>query len=149
MPLVRLRERVVVGLADASGKASVRPVHHRLRQRQRMHLHALLVHRSEPRIEIHEFRTYGPGHQMAVLELRALAFDHPVLEAVAGAVLGDQIEEVLRKIMRVNVDRCVVAHRGSGARLYLGGDRRTYNEALEFGGDQGKWKSGSVFYRTA
>src|SRR5438309_5230910 len=81
---------------------------------------------------------------MAVLELRTLALDYFVLEAVAGAVLGDQIEEVLRKIMRVNVDRCVVAHRGSGARLYLGGDRRTYNEPLESREGRGNGRAGQL-----
>src|SRR2546427_13065756 len=66
---------------------------------------------------------------MAVLELRTLALDYFVLEAVAGPVLGDQIEEALRKIMRVDVDRRVAAHRGSFfRRFYLGGDHRTYNE---------------------
>src|SRR5207247_10308773 len=68
---------------------------------------------------------------MPVLELRALALDNLVLEAMAGTVLGDQIEETLRKIVRVNVDRCVVGDRGSGARLYLGGGRRNYSYLLE------------------
>ncbi len=113
MPLVRLRERVVVGLADASSQITVRPVHHRLRQRQRMDLHALFVHCLEPGAQVDEFGADGPGQKMAVLELRTFALDHFVLEAVAGTVLGDQFEEVLRKIMRVNVDRCVLAHRGS------------------------------------
>ena len=88
---------------------------------------ALFIHRFEPSVQVDEFGADRPGQEMPVLELRALAIDNLVLEAMAGTVLGDQIEETLRKIMRVNVDRCVVGHRGSGARLYLGGDRHTYN----------------------
>src|SRR5882757_9645953 len=113
MPLVCPGERIVVGLADALSQLSIGPVPHRLRQRQGVNLDTLFVHRCEPGVQVHELRSHGPGHQVAVLELRALALDHLVLEAVAGAVFRDQIEETLRKIMRVDVDRCLMAHRGS------------------------------------
>ncbi len=88
-----------------------------------MDFHALLVHRGEPRVEIDEFRAHRSRHQMAVLELRALALDHLVLETVRGPVLRDQIEERFGKVMRVDVDRAVlVIHRGSFfRRFYRGG----------------------------
>jgi hypothetical protein len=44
---------------------------------------------------------------MSVLELRAFAFDDLVLETVAGPVLLDEIEETLRKIVRMDVDGVV------------------------------------------
>jgi len=66
---------------------------------------------------------------MAVLELRTFALDHLVLEAVTGSMLRDQIEEALRKIMCVDVDRAVlvaVIHRGSFfRRFYRGEECRT------------------------
>src|SRR5690242_21346039 len=94
-----------------------------------MNLHALLVHDLEPRVQVDEFRTDGPGHQMAVPELGTLAFDDLVLESVPRPVLLDQIEEALGEIMRMDVDRVVraLAHAAPFFRGFYGGRRhRTY-----------------------
>src|SRR5690349_11994405 len=138
MPLVGGRERIVVGFAQAPRQIPLRPIDHGLRKRERMSLHALLVHDLEPRVQIDEFRTDGPGHQMAVPELGTLAFDDLVLESVAGAVLLDQIEEALREIMRVDVDRVLraLAHAAPFFRgFYRGGRHRTYNSYAKSQGE--------------
>src|SRR5258708_3883268 len=41
-------------------------------------LDARLAAMDEQRVEVHEFRADRPGHEMAVLELRALVLDHLV-----------------------------------------------------------------------
>ncbi len=116
MALVRASERVVVGLGEAPREIAFAPVDHRLRQRQGVHAHALLVHRRQTRVQIDELRADRPGGHVPVLELRALALHHLVLEAVGRAVLFHQIEKRLRKIVGVNIDgtaRTIVGHRYS------------------------------------
>jgi len=71
-------------------------------------LYALLVHRLQAGVKIDEFRPDWAGHQMALLELRALAFDVLVLEAVPGPCFSIRSRK-LWEVVRVDVDRRALA----------------------------------------
>jgi hypothetical protein len=104
--LVRARERVVAGDLQPLRQRPVGPVDERLRQRQRVHLHALAIHFGEARVQIDEAQTHRAGGEMPDPELRAPVRVAP-LDPERRAVGGHEVEERLRIPMGVDVDRAV------------------------------------------
>src|SRR5215467_14347080 len=85
-----------------------------------------------------------------MLELRPLAFDDFVLEAVGRAVLLDQVEETPGKVMRMDVDGVVrvLAHAAPFFRILPRWDSRTPIIHTASRGEIGKWKSASASHPT-
>jgi hypothetical protein len=107
--LVRQRQLVVVEPAQLHAQFAAGPVRHRLRQRQRVRLDALRVHRLEARVQVHEFRPRRPGHHPAQAELRPLWRVAP-FQAMRRTLAAEQIEEFPRVPVGVDVDGVHLGH---------------------------------------
>ena len=86
------------------------PVHHRLRQRQRLGLHALLLHHLQARLQIHKPGSNRPGRKMPVPKARSARGVFP-LQSMGQAPTMKLIEPRLGEPVRMNIHWTTVASR--------------------------------------